>query len=121
VSLHFEVPEEWLAAIAERVAEILLTRQAEGPGRRLVAALARRGEGAGPYLSVREAADYMRCSSQRVYDLLSARRQTRHRDGRRVLLLRGELDDYLAAKGSSRVAPALPHASQRRIGSGFRG
>lgn len=56
-----------------------------------------------PYLSVAEAADYLRCKPQRVYDLLSARRLTKYKDGSRPLVLRQELDDYL----SGRVAPTL--------------
>jgi excisionase family DNA binding protein len=57
-----------------------------------------------PYLSLPEAADYMRCSRQRLYDLLSARRLTKYKDGARVLLSRAEIDAYLAGG----VASALP-------------
>jgi excisionase family DNA binding protein len=48
-----------------------------------------------PYMSVLEAAEYLRCSRQRIYDLLSARRLTRHKDGRRPLILRSELEQYV--------------------------
>jgi excisionase family DNA binding protein len=48
-----------------------------------------------PYLTVAEAAVYMRASRQRVYDLLSSRRLSRHKDGARVLISRAELDAYL--------------------------
>jgi excisionase family DNA binding protein len=48
-----------------------------------------------PYLTVAEAAAYLRASRQRVYDLLSSRRVPRHRDGARVLISRAELDAYL--------------------------
>jgi excisionase family DNA binding protein len=47
------------------------------------------------YLTVTEAADYLRCSRQRVDDLLSSRRLTRVKDGSRTLLLREEIDAYL--------------------------
>jgi excisionase family DNA binding protein len=48
-----------------------------------------------PYLTVAEAAAYLRASRQRVYDLLSSRRLSRHKDGARVLISRAELDAYL--------------------------
>jgi excisionase family DNA binding protein len=53
-----------------------------------------------PYMSVDEAADYMRCKKQRVYDLISARRLTRLKDGTRVLLRRGEIDAYLETRAT---------------------
>lgn len=49
-----------------------------------------------PWLTVDEAADYLRCKPKRVYDLLSQQRLPRHKDGSRVLLHRAELDAYLA-------------------------
>jgi excisionase family DNA binding protein len=49
------------------------------------------------YLSVAEAADYLRCSRQRVYDLCSQGTLRRLKDGTRVLLDRAEIDAYLAA------------------------
>jgi excisionase family DNA binding protein len=73
----------------------------------------------GPYLTVAEAAAYLRAKPQRVYDLLSARQLSRHKDGRRVLISRAELDNYLAGIGSSRVAPALPPISQGRLRRGL--
>ena len=48
-----------------------------------------------PYLTVAEAAAYIRASRQRVYDLLSSRRLSRRKDGARVLISRAELDAYL--------------------------
>lgn len=48
-----------------------------------------------PYMTVREAAAYLRCSRQRVDDLLSQRRLTRHKDGRRTLISRTELETHL--------------------------
>jgi len=51
-----------------------------------------------PYLSVREAAELMRASRGRIYDLLSQRRLTRYRDGTRVLLARAEITRYLAGE-----------------------
>ena len=48
-----------------------------------------------PFLTVAEAAEYIRASRQRVYDLLSSRRLSRRKDGARVLISRAELDAYL--------------------------
>jgi len=48
-----------------------------------------------PYLTVAEAAVYLRASRQRIYDLLSSRRLSRRKDGARVLISRSELDAYL--------------------------
>jgi excisionase family DNA binding protein len=48
-----------------------------------------------PYMSIAEAAAYLRCSRQRVYDLLSSRRLPKRKDGARVLIARKDLDVYL--------------------------
>lgn len=53
-----------------------------------------------PWLSVPEAAAYLRASKQRVYDLIHAGALEPARDGRRVLLRREQLDAYL--EGASR-------------------
>ena len=50
---------------------------------------------ASPYLTVTEAAAYLRSRRQRVYDLLSSRRLPRIKDGSRVLIRRADLDAYL--------------------------
>jgi excisionase family DNA binding protein len=46
-------------------------------------------------MTIVEAAAYARCKRQRIDDLLSMRRLTRHKDGRRTLIRRAELDAYL--------------------------
>lgn len=74
------------AGIVERIADLAAER--------VLAQLDARERS--PYVSVAEAADILRAKPQRVYDLLSARRLTRYRDGARVLVSRAELDDYLA-------------------------
>jgi excisionase family DNA binding protein len=84
VELGLVVPDDILETIAERAAAILLERQraeAEAPPR---------------LLTVPEAAAFLRAKPQRVYDLLSDGRLTRHKDGRRVLVDRQELERYLA-------------------------
>jgi len=48
-----------------------------------------------PFMTIKEAAEYLRCSRQRVDDLLSARRLTRHKDGSRTLVSRAEIEQYL--------------------------
>src|SRR5262249_28222681 len=48
-----------------------------------------------PYLTVNEAAAYLRCKPQRIYNLTSAGRLTRLKDGSRVLIARQELDRCL--------------------------
>jgi excisionase family DNA binding protein len=48
-----------------------------------------------PYLTVREAAAYIRASPQRIYDLLSSRRLSKYKDGARVLIRRSDLDQHL--------------------------
>ncbi len=88
-------------AVAERVAELLADHLASA-------------RGASPWLTVDEAADYLRCKPKRIYDLLSQSRLPRHKDGSRVLLHRAELDAYLAG---TLLTPgqdlALPSGSQR--------
>ena len=107
VHAEFVLPPEAVEAIAERTAEIVLA---------VVEARNRAGaELASPYLTVPEAAALLRAKPQRVYDLLSARRLSRYKDGARVLVAREELDAYLVAKGSSRIAPALPQLSPTRF------
>ena len=48
-----------------------------------------------PYLTIEEAAAYVRCRRQRVDDLLSQRRLSRIKDGSRTLIARAELEAYL--------------------------
>jgi excisionase family DNA binding protein len=107
--------------IAERAAQILEERWTEGPGRGSSVDSPFGRVGVSPYATVAEAAEVLRGSKQRIYDLLSSRRLTRYRDGRRVLVSRAGLNEYLAAKGSSRVAPTLPRVSQSPMDSGLGG
>jgi excisionase family DNA binding protein len=70
---------------------------------------------ASPYMTVKEAADYLRCSRQRIYDLRSSGQLSRHGDGRRVLVSRAELDALACGEP---VAHALPTGPQSRSTSG---
>jgi excisionase family DNA binding protein len=82
--IRIELPPELLDSIIERVAELVIARLEGGkPGSR------------SDYLTVPEAADFLRCKPQRIYDLLSARRLTRYKDGGRVLVSRAELEAHL--------------------------
>jgi excisionase family DNA binding protein len=58
-----------------------------------------------PFLTIREAAELLRCPRQRVDDLLSARRLERVKDGARTLIRRSDLDAYLLNGGNRRRHP----------------
>jgi excisionase family DNA binding protein len=103
--IKLTITDEAIEAIAARAAELVLEQIGREPE-------------TSPYLSVAEAADYLRSSKQRVYDLLSSGRVTRRKDGARVLVERAELDRYLASNGSKGVAPPLPTTPRARTGSG---
>jgi excisionase family DNA binding protein len=83
-------PLAFLSVDARSALEDLVRRVVD---ERLVAAGRREPEP--EYLSVAEAAERIRAKPQRVYDLLSDGRLTRHKDGSRVLVLRRELDAYV--------------------------
>ena len=52
------------------------------------------------FIGVGEAAEHLACKPQRNYDLVSQRRLAFHRDGRRLLFRRSDLDAYLARTAS---------------------
>lgn len=80
--------------IGLRLSDDDVSRIAEG-----VVALLRRDAGRrgveSPYLTIEEAAVYLRCRRQRIDDLLSQRRLSRIKEGSRTLILREEIDAYL--------------------------
>jgi excisionase family DNA binding protein len=82
VELPPEIVETIIAGVTARVLDAVEMKHASEP--------------TSPYLTVPEAAELMRASRGRIYDLLSQRRLTRHRDGTRVLLSREEIHRYLA-------------------------
>ncbi len=59
--------------------------------------------GASPYLTVPEAAAYLRCKRQRVDDLLSQGALSRVKDGARTLIARAELEAYLRGEPTGRL------------------
>mgnify|MGYP001413599488 CR=1 FL=1 len=71
-------------AIAQRTAQLLADRDA-APG-------LRPPDG---YLDVDAAAAYLACPRSRIYDLVSLGRLRPHRDGRRLLFTRADLDAAL--------------------------
>ena len=83
VGLVLQVPPELLDAIADRVVERLGIRTAQEPS---------------PYLTVDEAAEYLRCSAQSLYDRVHQSAITPRRDGRRLLFARADLDAYLEGR-----------------------
>jgi excisionase family DNA binding protein len=86
---------DFLDALADRVAERL--GLATGPESR--------------YLTIPEAAEYLRCKRQRVYDLLSARTLSRYKDGSRTLLSRAEVEEYVEQS----VVPRREPLSERKL------
>jgi excisionase family DNA binding protein len=78
--LSVVVPPQVLDAIAQRAAEIVGTHTPPE---------------AAPYMTVEEAAEFLRCGRKRVYDLTSQRRLPYVKDGSRTLLRRVDLIAYL--------------------------
>ena len=80
--LSLQVPDALVEAIARRVVDRLLAEvQPAEPS---------------PYLTVDEAAGFLRCSGkQRIYDLVNDGQLTPVRDGRRLLFSRQALTEYV--------------------------
>jgi excisionase family DNA binding protein len=106
VILRTELPDEVVEAIAERAAEIVLSRLADGRAREP------------EFLTVTEAAELLRCSRQRIYDLCSDGRLTRFKEGSRVLLARAEIVALLRPSRPRLGAPARPRVPQARSENG---
>jgi hypothetical protein len=84
-AFQIDLPDAVLEQLAQRVADILEKRGAIGipiatPGR---------------WLTVDQAATYIGSRPQRVYDLRSSGRLTRHGDGARALVDKHELDQLI--------------------------
>jgi len=91
LKLTVELAPDPLAELAIRVAD-LLSDSAAGPAT------------PSPYLTVAEAAEYLRCSRERIHALLTQRRLARHKDGGRTLILRAELESYVRSATDLRRA-----------------
>jgi excisionase family DNA binding protein len=84
VALTLQLPPEVLASLREQLkAEVLAE---------LRALSSLEGSASSPWLTVEEAANRLRCKRQRIYDLLSQRKLSRHKEGGRTLVCRGEVD-----------------------------
>jgi excisionase family DNA binding protein len=86
--LAVALPAEAVEALVEQVVDRVLERLERSP--------AAEPAPASPYMTVPEAAEYLRTSRQRVDDLLSQRRLTRVKEGRRTLIRRKEVEIFLA-------------------------
>jgi excisionase family DNA binding protein len=75
-----EIPDGLLDALAERVADHLADRVVPAPA---------------AYLTVEEAAEYLRRPRSRIYDLVAAKRLRHRRDGRTLLFRHEDLDGCL--------------------------
>ena len=102
--LSIALPDEVLDALVDLVAARVLEQLS-----------ARDPEPVGRWLTVGEAAAYLRCGRQRIYDLRSAGRLSRHGDGRKALIDRHELD---ALATGSAAPTVLPPSSGSRIAAG---
>jgi excisionase family DNA binding protein len=80
--VNVELPDDALETIAARAAELVVERL--------------EAQSALPELMTPdEAAAYLRCSRQRIYNLRSAGKLSRLADGGRALIRRSELDAYI--------------------------
>jgi excisionase family DNA binding protein len=61
-----------------------------------IASAVARTPGSSEFVTVAEAASLLRCSRQRIDDLLSQRRLTRVKEGSRTLIRRAEIDRHLS-------------------------
>jgi len=93
--MQLNVPPEAVEAIARRAAELVLEQLGDRAG-------------AGELLTVPEAAEYLHCSPQRIYELRSSGRLPRTSEGGRALVRRADLDGLVVDESS------LSSAHERR-------
>ena len=77
--------DDVLDVIATRAAELVLQRLADVRAPTIPC-----------LMTVAEAAEYLRCKPQRIYDLRSSGRLSGTKDGARVLIARDDLEAYVA-------------------------
>jgi excisionase family DNA binding protein len=94
--IEISIPLESVETIARRAAELALEQ------------LAANTYELRQLLTVGEAADYLRCSPQRIYELRSSGRLPRTREGGRALVWRSDLDHLLDAHAPSPLSGATP-------------
>jgi excisionase family DNA binding protein len=83
-NLELHVPDIFVQAIAERVADLLAESLSETVPSE-------------PWIGVEHAAQHLACPTSRIYDLVSQGRLTPRRDGRRLLFKRSQLDAAIEA------------------------
>jgi Helix-turn-helix domain len=111
--LTVSLPPDALEAIARRAAEIVLDQLRS----ERESSTATRS----PFMTVAEAADFLRCGERRIYDLRSSGRLTACTDGTgdarngRALVLRAEVEALVSRSRPVATVPASPHrACDRR-------
>lgn len=108
-----QLPPDAFEAIAQRAAELVLEQLEE------------RAQGASlpAWLSVADAAAYIGCGKQRIYQLRSDGRLGAHKEGGRAVVLRAELDALVdvAELADRRSAMTREHGQGRRNHPGARG
>jgi excisionase family DNA binding protein len=102
VALSLDVPGALVEQIAQRAAAILAER---GPP-----------AASSPWLDTKSAAAHLACGTDRIHDLVQLGRLTAHRDGRRLLFRREELDAYVEATGGAELNCADGRAQRRKTG-----
>ncbi len=85
-TLTVDFPPELVERIAERAAEIVAKRAGDGE--------------ADAWLTVAECAEHLRCSTGRIYQLVSARRIPYSKDGSRTLFRRSQIDAWIEEGGA---------------------
>lgn len=83
MDLTITLTPEQLAEIADRVAQLLSRRETSSHD---------------GYLDAVGAAEYLATSKDRVYDLVQLGKLEPHRDGRRLLFRRADLDAYIESQ-----------------------
>lgn len=87
-TLTLPIPPELVEAIARRSAELVLERIGEAAARPEL-------------LTPEQAAEFLCCDVQRIYDLCSDGRLHRYKDGARLLISRSELEEYVGLQHGS--------------------
>ncbi|HEY2181324.1 MAG TPA: excisionase family DNA-binding protein [Solirubrobacteraceae bacterium] len=80
MNVALELPPAVIEQIAQRAAELVAERQSTNGT---------------PWLNTDQAADYIAAPTSRIHDLVQLRKLSPHRDGRRLLFKRSDLDAYL--------------------------
>ena len=89
IRVELPVTDDLVAALAPAIADLLAERQA--------------APAVDAWLTVDEAATYLRCNRSRIYALTSQGALPVHKDGSRSLFRRSELDQYIANGGARRA------------------